>query len=310
MAKKAKALKAKEKADKQERAALRLAKKRKLEDSLAEKMKALMGVKKVLVARPAVELTKAEMDAKKKATIEAFFLASRNKNASAPSDPISSDESGADGLRFLASGQSPQVITVSEDTLPPASGSAGSNAQCSSRGRLQLLIDLVSGGSKVNGSSNLVEDDLDLDLCDPQELSLSNEDEDDEEGPELAAKKQKTNYDSTRKFQLVWAVKLPWAEAILASDGVLQMVKCTICSEFDKKPCILGSKWDTLTKHEGRRKAKTDMPKFGVKKGQYYIAKDCRHRKNMRFHLAKNPTSILQQVVTSSNRNEFEKKKV
>jgi len=52
------------------------------------------------------------------------------------------------------------------------------------------------------------------------------------------------------------------------------------------------------------------MPKFGVKKGQSYVVKDYRHKKNMRLHLAKKPTFVFQQVVTRSNRNEFEKKKV
>jgi len=314
-AKRAKVLRAREKADKQEKAALRLARKRKLEEALAEKMKARSGVKKKTIVRcPAVELTKARLEAKKKSTLEQFFLASRNKSASGTSNPITCDESGPDEFRFRISGQDPQVITVSGDTMPPASGCAGSD-HVGALGLAQTVIDLGSGGSEVAGSSNSVahavidlgsggsenagspnsvEDGLHVDVCDLQELSLSDDNDDNEEASKPVGKKQRKNYDSTCKFQMVWAVKLPWAEAVLASDGVLQMVKCTICSDIDKKPCILGPKWDTLTKHEGRRKAKIDMPKFGVKKGQSYIVKDCRHRKNMRLHLAKKPTSILQ----------------
>lgn len=89
------------------------------------------------------------------------------------------------------------MITISEDILPPASNNTGSDAQYSCEGRgtrglviAQSFIDLVSCGFEVNGSSNLVEADLHLDVCDLQELFLSNDNEDDEEGSERAAKKQ------------------------------------------------------------------------------------------------------------------------
>jgi len=46
----------------------------------------------------------------------------------------------------------------------------------------------------------LVEDGLDQDVCDLQELSLSDDNDDNEEALEPIGKKQKKNYDSTRKF--------------------------------------------------------------------------------------------------------------
>jgi hypothetical protein len=67
--------------------------------------------------------------------------------------------------------------------------------------------------------------------------------------------KLKNLYDHTWKFQFEWATKLPWVEGVLANDGKLHMVKCKVCSTIDKKPYLLTHKWDTLMKHEGRRKA-------------------------------------------------------
>jgi hypothetical protein len=68
-------------------------------------------------------------------------------------------------------------------------------------------------------------------------------------------KKLENLYDCTRKFQLEWAMKLPWVEGVLVDDGKLHMVKCKICNTIDKKPCLLAPKWDMLMKHEGRKKA-------------------------------------------------------
>lgn len=313
-----KARRAREKAEKKARADARLSRKRKLEDALAEKMKAQQGVKKKLPVRPPpLEMSKVRGEARKKATIGMYFNSARNKGSTScsPSDPISS-ESGASDLQFLASGQVPEVITVSDDTRPPASSSgADSDELGASLGAICLqdhppLINLVSGDTSGHGSSNSFEEDAEFDLEDLQELALSDDEEEEEGDGPPPGKKQKKRYDSTRKFQTVWAVKLPWAEGVLGPDGVLEMVKCTVCSEHDKKPCIMGPKWDTLVKHEGSRKAVKDIPKYGVKKGDCYIAKDCRHRKNMRLHMAKQPKTILQQVVTSSNRAEKERKKV
>jgi hypothetical protein len=44
--------------------------------------------------------------------------------------------------------------------------------------------------------------------------------------PNLILRKQ--NYDHTKKFQDLWATKLPWAEMFPWSNGLLQNVKCKI----------------------------------------------------------------------------------
>lgn len=52
------------------------------------------------------------------------------------------------------------------------------------------------------------------------------------------------------------------------------------------------------------------MSKHRAKKGDYYIAKDCRHMKNMHLHIARQPKTILEQVIMSRNRVGKEKKEV
>jgi hypothetical protein len=68
-------------------------------------------------------------------------------------------------------------------------------------------------------------------------------------------RKLNKSYDHTWKFQLEWDVKLPWVEGVFATNGVFLNVKCKVCSTIDKKPYLLAPKWDTLMKHEGKRKA-------------------------------------------------------
>ena len=47
---------------------------------------------------------------------------------------------------------------------------------------------------------------------------------------------------------------------------MLHMVKCTVCSTMEKSDRLMQPKWDTLKKHEGRRKAIRIMPAYNVKK--------------------------------------------
>lgn len=46
----------------------------------------------------------------------------------------------------------------------------------------------------------------------------------------------------------------------MATDGILHMVRCKVCSTIDHKPCVMAPKSDTLFKHDGKRIAKKDMP--------------------------------------------------
>jgi hypothetical protein len=146
---------------------------------------------------------------------------------------------------------------------------------------------------------------------DLQEVSVLGSDESFDEDGEGGnpKKKPKKNYDLTRKFQLEWACKLPWAEGILTNNGRLHMVKCTVYSTIEKSDRLMQPKWDTLKKHEGRRKATRNMPAYNVNKGEWYMAKDSKHKKNLALYNARAPDNVLQQL-NQSNRLEREKKKV
>ncbi len=77
---------------------------------------------------------------------------------------------------------------------------------------------------------------------------------------DLPNKKQKYNehkpwkksYDNTKKFQIEWATKVPWAEGVVSKDDMINLVKCKVCSLIGKKEKIMGCKWDTLIKHQDR----------------------------------------------------------
>jgi hypothetical protein len=64
----------------------------------------------------------------------------------------------------------------------------------------------------------------------------------------------------------------------------------------DGREKLLAPKWDTLCKHEGRRRAQANIALEGVKKGDIYFLKSCHHALNMAAFAAKKPISILQQV--------------
>jgi len=87
-----------------------------------------------------------------------------------------------------------------------------------------------------------------------------------------------------------------WAKPICGSDGYIHLVKCTMCSTFDKNPKILGLKWDTLQKHEGRRKTASNMLKYKVKKGEWYNSKTSKYQINLCHFVARQLESILQQM--------------
>jgi hypothetical protein len=57
--------------------------------------------------------------------------------------------------------------------------------------------------------------------------------------------------------------------------------------QFDRKPCLLAPKWDTLMKHEDKRKAKKDLPKLNVKKGELYNSLSCKHKHNQALFFTK-----------------------
>ncbi len=77
--------------------------------------------------------------------------------------------------------------------------------------------------------------------------------------------KFKKSYDRICKFQLEWATKLPWVEGVLATYDILHNVQYRVCSNINKHSLLFGHKWDILMKHEGKSKAKKDLPQLGVK---------------------------------------------
>lgn len=255
----------------------------------------------------AIELRKAEA-AKK--TMRSYFQSTRNGGGGQPlslvfdgsqpevpgAEPNScaeypSDDSTAGALMAMKSGRSP---SCSDTPLTPGSSSgSGDTIVLSSK---SPLITISEESADVD-NAGLVEVPND-----------SEESDDDFESPpkkrgatsrskaKSAKSKAQKRYDRHRKFQTIWAAKLPWAEGIMASDGILHMVKCKACTAFDRKPCIMAPKSDTLFKHDGKRTAKKDMPQYKVKAGEQYIATHCRHKKNMRLYAARPPATVLEQI--------------
>jgi hypothetical protein len=110
------------------------------------------------------------------------------------------------------------------------------------------------------------------------------------------AGKRCRNYDCTRKFQLEWQAKLPWAEGVFTEDGRLHMVKCRPCTAVEGVPKLLATKFDTLLKHEGKRHAIKDQALKNIKKGDVYMAKECKHQRNNAIYSARQPCIVLQQL--------------
>ena len=90
----------------------------------------------------------------------------------------------------------------------------------------------------------------------------------------VGSKQWKRKYDLTRKYQIEWAAKAPWSEGIFRDDGLLHLVKCTICSVVGRKTCVMAPKWDTLKRH-GLRKC---------------------HVKNSVLFATRRPTSVMDQI--------------
>ncbi len=89
------------------------------------------------------------------------------------------------------------------------------------------------------------------------------------------------SHDNSIKFHAKWAIKLPWPKGLVVIDGIIQTMRCKVCSLIENKDKIVKCKWDILTKHASYRIIIHDLPQLGVKKGGEYIAKDCAHLRNM-----------------------------
>jgi len=244
----------------------------------------------------------ARRKASKKTTLQTYFTSTRGSTPGRPLclvlDSRFPDVPGAesDGVGDYPSSDSTGGLgsgsgNVSIDTAPGSSIGSGDTLILSSKSPLIALSDSSednSGLKEIPDGSEGEEDEVE---SPPRKKGATVRGK-----AETAKSKAQQRYDRHRKFQTEWAAKLPWAEDILATDGVLHMVKCKVCSEFDRKPCVMAPKSDTLWKHDGKRCAKKDLPQYGVKKGEHYIAAQCKHRKNMRLYAARAPSSILEQV--------------
>ena len=87
------------------------------------------------------------------------------------------------------------------------------------------------------------------------------------------------------------------------------MVKCTVCSTMERTERLMQPKWDTLKKHRGRRKATRNMPAYYVKKWEWYMVANSKHKKSVALFNARAPDIVLQQL-NQSNRLEREKEKI
>jgi hypothetical protein len=91
---------------------------------------------------------------------------------------------------------------------------------------------------------------------------------------------------------------LPWAKGIVLEGGFIHTMRCRVGLLTEGKDKIVGCKWDTLIKHQGRRIVHHDLPILGVKKGGEYIAKDCAHLKNMKLYVQRGLHSIFTRITT------------
>jgi hypothetical protein len=78
-------------------------------------------------------------------------------------------------------------------------------------------------------------------------------------------------------------------KGVLVINGVFHNVRCKVYTIIDRKPCLLVSKWDILMKHQSRRKAKKDLLKFNIKKGEWYNIKSCKHKQNQNLFSTRVP---------------------
>jgi hypothetical protein len=162
-------------------------------------------LKRKLIAQRCTKAQEQKRMERKRSTIAAFFRRGR--------DPTSSSE-GSDlpwgAKEFVTPGSS---LATALEVL--SSDSTGGLSSGSSAGGVHPDLERVS----------VTEDDplgVEIHGDDLQVLSDSDEASESEEDPAFCTPptgKKRRNYDRTRKFQLEWQAKLPWAEGVLTEDG-------------------------------------------------------------------------------------------
>ncbi len=67
---------------------------------------------------------------------------------------------------------------------------------------------------------------------------------------QIPSKEQKL-YNSSQKFQDASTTHLPRVESIVDENGLMQQVRCKICTYIERKEKLLAPKLDSLLKHVG-----------------------------------------------------------
>jgi hypothetical protein len=110
---------------------------------------------------------------------------------------------------------------------------------------------------------------------------------------QIPTKKQKL-YNSSQKFQDASTTHLSWAKSIVDENGLMQQVRCKICTFIERKEKLLAPKLDSLLKHVGAWKAKVSM--LGVDYGSHYFNKNLMHAKNRHEFFIVKHLSMLDQL--------------
>ncbi len=99
---------------------------------------------------------------------------------------------------------------------------------------------------------------------------------------------------SSQKFQDASTTDLPWEKSIVDENGLMQQLRCKICTFIERKEKLLAPKLDSLLKHVGHWKAKVFM--LGVDYGFHYFNKTLMHAKNEHEFFIVKRRSMLDQL--------------
>jgi hypothetical protein len=230
----------------------------------------------ILVARKNLQAARViENSGKKRArdkdTIRRYFTASRN-------------------FDVLSGSMEIDAVPVNRDQVTPSTTAADSTLELLQVSGSPAFVDALSRVGSADGTSSDVEilavsapsitmstDSSTAWLSEDDPVcGATDDDSEEEEFPDLPPipKRTKRNYDLTRRFQMEWAATCPWSEMILTDEGLLHMVKCSICSAVKGRAVIMGPKFDIVKRH----------------------AKRVGHLKNTELYASRRPTTVLQQI--------------
>ena len=165
-----------------------------------------------------------------------YYALSRNQTNAKPLEVggttmlLPSSALGSDGSNNSAPGQTAPIVAKPMVEVPVSDSAAVAGSPTSESGTHHKgYADYIIISSTSEDGDAETTNDL-------QEVNVPDSDEDYDEDIEtlVPKKKSRKNYDLTQKFQLEWACKRPWAEGILTNNGMLHMVKCTMCSTMEK----------------------------------------------------------------------------